>query len=131
MKVHKREINGRHFEFWYDPSYRCWYCAEFDSAHNQIGAAQDSYTKDEIISQIDDYLVPVHIEDGLIAKCSKCDKWINPERAHIVHDKTAEPPGFLQLCDECAEPHLVACYCRGPKHPPLWTTDCSTCKEGE
>ena len=37
------------WEYWYDYTTKCWFCARFDSEGNQDGDAMDAYTKREII----------------------------------------------------------------------------------
>ena len=49
MKIYKRG----NYEYWYDRSTRCWYCAKFDKEGNKIGDASGAYTKPEIITIID------------------------------------------------------------------------------
>ena len=44
--------NIGNFQYWYDKHYKCWFAATYDADGNQLSAAIDAYTKDEIIKYI-------------------------------------------------------------------------------
>lgn len=56
MKIHKRKSrsDGSPHEFWYDRHIRCWFAAKVVSEEGDIGPTVDAYTREEIISLIDD-----------------------------------------------------------------------------
>jgi hypothetical protein len=45
MKIHYG-LNG--WQYWYDPTTRCWWAAIYDPYGNQQGAAIHAYTRSEI-----------------------------------------------------------------------------------
>ena len=59
MKIYKKKIKDRRFEYWYDPHYRCWFCQEINDT-GLIGSSHDAYTKKEIIGIIE-YISTIEI----------------------------------------------------------------------
>ena len=51
MKVYRLGM----VEYWYDRSYRNWWCREVDADGNQVGDADHAYTKDEILARVTDW----------------------------------------------------------------------------